>query len=78
MERHVAEALEAYKEKKQLKQNLESERDALGQLILKERNSNSTERYMELCHLIEVQEREINYWARRVAERTIEYIEDNQ
>lgn len=82
MDERIMEALEAYKEKKQLKLKYEKERRELGKRILKEganrANRELCERYFELDHLIEVHEREINYWARRVAERTIEYIEDNQ
>ena len=82
MDERIMEALEAYKEKKQLKLKCEKERRELGKRILKEganrANRELCERYFELDHLVECQDREMNHWARRVAERTIEYIEDNQ
>ena len=74
MNEHIMEAHQAYLEEKQLKLKFEAERKELGERIRKgEVNKESCGRYLELERLIEYQEREINYWARRVAERITEY-----
>lgn len=74
MDEHIMEAHQAYLEEKQLKLKCEAERKELGERIRKEGiNKELGERYLELDRLIEYQEREINYWARRVADRITEY-----
>lgn len=74
MDEHIMEAHQAYLEEKQLKLKYEAERKELGERIRKEGiNKELGERYLELDRLIEYQEREINYWARRVADRITEY-----
>ena len=77
MDERIMEAHQAYLEEKQLKLKYEKERRELGKRTLKEganrANRELCERYFELDRLIEYQEREINYWARRVADRITEY-----
>lgn len=77
MDERIMEAHQAYLEEKQLKLKYEKERRELGKRILKEganrANRELCERYFRLDHLVECQDREMNYWARRVADRITEY-----
>ena len=45
----------------------------LGNAILEERTTVKTDKYIALQKEIDMADREVNYWARRVADRITEY-----
>ena len=75
----VLAAHEAYIEEKQKKDDLEKRIKSIGEEILETKNAELTDKYFELVREKEKTEQEINYWARRVADRFTDYINmDNQ
>ncbi len=75
----ILEAHQAYLDEKQRKETLEKELKELGNAILEERTTVKTDKYIALQKEIDKADREVNYWARRVADRITEYINmDNQ
>ena len=79
MDEHIMEAHQAYLEEKQRKETLEKELNELGNAILEERTTKKTDKYIALQKEIGKAEREVNYWARRTADRITDYInKDNQ
>ena len=59
--------------------SLEKELKELGNAILEERTTKKTDKYIALQKEIDMADREVNFWARRVADRITEYINmDNQ
>lgn len=74
MNEYIMEAHQAYLEEKRLKLKFETERKELGERIRKgDVNKETCGRYLGLERLVELQEREMNYWARQIAERITEY-----
>ena len=73
MDEHIMEAHQAYLEEKQRKETLEKELKELGNAILEERTTKKTDKYIALQKEIDKADREVNYWARRVADRITEY-----
>ena len=72
-------AHQAYLDEKQRKVTLEKELKELGNAILEERTTVKTDKYIALQKEIDMADREVNFWARRVADRITEYINmDNQ
>ena len=79
MDERIMEAHQAYLEEKQRKETLEKELKELGNAILEERTTKKTDKYIALQKEIDKADREVNYWAHRVADRITEYINmDNQ
>lgn len=75
----ILEAHRAYLDEKQRKEALEKELKELGNAILEEKTTAKTYKYIALQKEIDMADREVNYWARRVADRITEYINmDNQ
>lgn len=75
----ILEVHRAYLDEKQRKEALEKELKELGNAILEERTTKKTDKYIALQKEIDKADREVNYWARRVADRITEYINmDNQ
>ena len=75
----ILEVHRAYLDEKQRKEALEKELKELGNAILEERTTKKTDRYIALQKEIDMADREVNFWARRVADRITEYINmDNQ
>lgn len=75
----ILEVHRAYLDEKQRKETLVKELKELGNAILEERTTEKTDKYIALQKKIDMAEREVNYWARRVADRITEYINmDNQ
>lgn len=73
MYERILEAHQAYLDEKQRKEALEKELKKLGNAILKERTTEKTDKYIALQKEIDKADREVNYWARRVADRITEY-----
>lgn len=69
----VLAAHEAYIKEKQKKEALEKELKELGNAILEERTTEKTDKYIALQKEIDMADREVNYWARRTADRITEY-----
>lgn len=79
MYEQILEAHQAYLDEKQRKEALEKELKELGNAILEERTTEKTDNYIALQKEIDKADREVNYWARRVADRITEYYrEENQ
>ena len=79
MYEQILEAHQAYLDEKQRKEALEKELKELGNAILEERTTKKTDKYIALQKEIDKADREVNYWARRVADRITEYYrEENQ
>lgn len=79
MDEHIMEAHQAYLEEKQRKETLVKELKELGNAILDERTTKKTDKYIALQKEIDKAECEVNYWARRTADRITDYITmDNQ
>ena len=79
MYEQILEAHQAYLDEKQRKEALEKELKELGNAILEERTTEKTDNYIALQKEIDMADREVNYWARRVADRITEYYrEENQ
>lgn len=79
MHERILEAHQAYLDEKQRKEALEKELKELGNAILEERTTEKTDKYIALQKEIDKADREVNFWARRVADRITEYINmDNQ
>ena len=79
MYEQILEAHQAYLDEKQRKEALEKELKELGNAILEERTTVKTDKYIALQKEIDMADREVNYWARRVADRITEYYrEENQ
>lgn len=79
MYERILEAHRAYLDEKQRKEALEKELKELGNAILEERTTEKTDNYIALQKEIDMADREVNYWARRVADRITEYYrEENQ
>lgn len=75
----ILEVHRAYLDEKQRKEALEKELKELGNAILEERTTKKTDKYIALQKEIDKAEREVNYWARRTADRITDYITmDNQ
>ena len=70
----VLAAHEAYIKEKQKKDDLEKRIKSIGEEILETKNAELTDKYFELVREKEKTEQEINYWARRVADRFTDYI----
>ena len=78
MYERILEAHRAYLDEKQRKEALEKELKKLGNAILEERTTVKTDKYIALQKEIDMADREVNYWARRVADRITEnYREEN-
>lgn len=73
MHEQILEAHQAYLDEKQRKEALEKELKELGNAILEERTTVKTDKYIALQKEIDMADREVNYWARRVADRITEY-----
>lgn len=73
MYEQILEAHQAYLDEKQRKEALEKELKELGNAILEERTTKKTDKYIALQKEIDMADREVNYWARRVADRITEY-----
>ncbi len=73
MYERILEAHRAYLDEKQRKEALEKELKELGNAILEERTTEKTDNYIALQKEIDMADREVNYWARRVADRITEY-----
>lgn len=73
MYEQILEAHQAYLDEKQRKEALEKELKELGNAILEERTTVKTDKYIALQKEIDMADREVNYWARRVADRITEY-----
>lgn len=73
MYEQILEAHQAYLDEKQRKEALEKELKELGNAILEERTTKKTDKYIALQKEIDKADREVNYWARRVADRITEY-----
>lgn len=73
MYEQILEAHQAYLDEKQRKEALEKELKELGNAILEERTTEKTDNYIALQKEIDMADREVNYWARRVADRITEY-----
>ena len=79
MYEQILEAHRAYLDEKQRKETLEKELKELGNAILEKRTTEKTDKYITLQKEIDMADREVNFWARRVADRITEYINmDNQ
>lgn len=79
MHERILEAHRAYLDEKQRKEALEKELKELGNAILEERTTEKTDKYIALQKEIDMADREVNFWARRVADRITEYYrEENQ
>lgn len=67
-------AHQAYLDEKQRKEALEKELKELGNAILEERTTEKTDKYIALQKEIDMADREVNFWARRTADRITDYI----
>lgn len=74
MYEQILEAHQAYSDEKQRKEALEKELKELGNAIPEERTTKKTDKYIALQKEIDKADREVNFWARRVADRVTEYI----
>ena len=74
----ILEAHRAYLDEKVRKEALEKELKELGNAILEERTTEKTDKYIALQKEIDKADREVNFWARRVADRITEYYREER